>query len=147
MMTPETFCARVIFSSCDSAERAYTIGKFWQGHNLHFMWLNDPSSSKNCSTQEVLEPPGSSIVTVEVNPRTSATPQIQRNSEDIALAELMAPLDEKPSSSVDNGHSHFEDGSETPLMSTHSNYSISEGRQTMPDVQVVEDKMDTGFAQ
>lgn len=113
MKTPEIFCARVTFSSCDSAVRAYTIGKFWQGHNLHFVWLNDPSNSKNCSTLEVLGPPESSIVAVEVNPGTSATSQIQRNLADIALAELMAPLDEKPSSSVDNGHSHFEDGSDS----------------------------------
>lgn len=38
---------------------------------------------------------------------------------------------------------------QTPLLLSHSNYSIlsCEERQAMPDVQVVEDKMDIDFAQ
>ncbi|KAG6512641.1 hypothetical protein ZIOFF_030766 [Zingiber officinale] len=106
MKMPENFCACVTFSSCDSAERAYTMG-------------------------------------TSVN-----SPGTQRNSADTAQSELMVYADEKSSLSVDDGHSHCNDGSVAPLMASHSKYGMlsCEKRQAMPGVQV-KDKMDIGFAQ
>lgn len=47
--------ARITYSTCCSAEKAYANGKCWQGHNLQFSWLtfsnsiNDPISNETSS--------------------------------------------------------------------------------------------------
>ncbi|MBA0802095.1 hypothetical protein Gohar_012424, partial [Gossypium harknessii] len=54
--------ARITYSTCHSAEKAYADSKCWQGHNLQFSWLissnsiNDPISKETSSApKEPLE--------------------------------------------------------------------------------------------
>ncbi|KAH1080691.1 hypothetical protein J1N35_020452 [Gossypium stocksii] len=49
--------ARITYSTCRSAEKAYANSKCWQGDNLQFSWLTSSNSINDLITKETSSAP------------------------------------------------------------------------------------------
>ncbi|KAG8477247.1 hypothetical protein CXB51_030667 [Gossypium anomalum] len=49
--------ARITYSTCHSAEKAYANSKCWQGHNLQFSWLTSSNSNNDPISKETSSAP------------------------------------------------------------------------------------------
>ena len=107
--------ACVSFITRRSAERAFTAGKCWQGHDLKFVWLtsstprSDPSGIENSpSTYK-----GSLLdanVMPEEAPIGSQEVAVPTGSQEVALSENVKPEDQEKRSAVED----MEDTEQSP---------------------------------